>query len=194
MFIIDGIIVHPEVFSAQFICHLTKCKGACCWEGDFGAPVTDDEITAMENNYKFIEPLLSEGSKSIVQEKGVALYDSLYKDTVTPLHEDGACAYLVKNKDGIAQCAWELAHKTSESTFVKPISCHLYPIRVKNDQQLDMEQLTYDQWDICSAACQLGIAQNTPVFRFLKEPIIRKYGDEFYVQMENIYQRFFSDN
>jgi len=192
MYIIDNKIVSAELFSRKFICNLSKCKGACCWEGDFGAPVTDEEDRTIKANLSTVQSLLSDASNTIIEVQGHTTYNSQIGGKVTPLHPDGACVYLVKGDDGVSNCAFEMAYNEGLSTFRKPISCHLYPIRITENAETKFEALNYDEWDICSAACQLGEEQRMPVFRFLKEAIIRKYGTEFYDQMEDIYQTYFA--
>ncbi len=192
MFIVEGILVFPEIFSNQFICNLTKCKGACCWEGDFGAPVTAQEADIMDREVNSLIEILHKDSFDILNADGRYTYDKLYKDLVTPLLKDGSCAYLVRNEFGIAQCGWELAHNQGKTIFKKPISCHLYPIRIKQNRELNTTELHYDQWDICSAACALGKEHNVPVFRFVRDALVRRFGLEFYHQLEDIYSNFFA--
>lgn len=192
MFIVEGRIISTEVFTRKFICNLNSCKGACCWEGDFGAPVTEQEIQTIKEIQAVILPLLSEESRQIIQKIGVVCGDPEYHGMLTPLHTDGACVYLVKNELGIAQCAFEKAWSAGKTSFKKPLSCHLYPIRVTKNAQTDFEALNYDEWDICSAACAKGAEEKMPVFRFVKDAIVREYGQEFYNQMEDIYKTYFT--
>lgn len=192
MFIVEGKIVSTEVFTQKFICNLNACKGACCWEGDLGAPVTHEEILTIKEIESIIRPLLSDESNRIIEEKGVVVGDPEYEGMVTPLHSDGACVYLVKNELGVAQCAFEKAFSAGKTHFKKPISCHLYPIRVTKNDQTDFEALNYDEWEICSDACILGQEHQMPVFRFVKGAIVRQYGQEFYAQLEDIYKTYFT--
>jgi len=194
MYIIEGKVVSGELFGRRFVCNLSKCKGACCWEGDFGAPVNKEEIKAMQESIHDLLPLLDSESKAIIAEKGVYNFDKLYDGTVTPLKPNGACVFLTKEKDGIAMCGWEKIHQEGKSDFRKPLSCHLYPLRVSKNANTGWEALNYDEWDICSAACSLGEELKVPVFRFLKDAIIRAYGDSFYEQMEGIYEAYFATN
>ncbi len=194
MYIIDGKIISAALFDTFFVCNLEACKGACCWEGDFGAPVMVEEIQQMNRFYKLVKPLLDKNAQDIVDRKGVSVYDLLYDGRVTPLREDGSCVYLLKDRDGIAQCAWELLYEQGVSTFVKPVSCHLYPVRMSKNEKTRWEALNYDTWDICAAACTLGETLQMPVFRFVKKAIVRAYGEDFYDQMEGIYEEFFDKN
>lgn len=192
MFIVEGRIISTEVFSKKFLCNLNSCKGACCWEGDFGAPVTDSEEQTIREIQSIILPLLSKESVKVIEEKGVVTQGIEYDSKLTPLHPDGACVYLVKDELGIAQCAFEKACDEGLTSFKKPISCHLYPVRVSENKKTEFEALNYDEWDICSAACALGEEHQMPVFRFVKDAIIRQYGKVFYNQMEDIYQTYFT--
>lgn len=191
MFIIDDKIVSTEVFTQQFICNLSACKGACCWEGDFGAPVSKKEERIIEEILPTILPLLSDKSKDIIVQKGSTTDEAYLKQKVTPLHKDGSCVYLTKDKNGIAKCAFEQAWEAGDTSFKKPISCHLYPVRVVENEKTDFEALNYDEWDICSAACKLGQENQMPVFRFVQDAIKRQYGQDFYDQMEDIYKTYF---
>ncbi len=188
MVVIENKVVSRDLFTVKFICDLNKCKGACCWEGDFGAPVKSEEIQIIESILPIIFSYLSEESVHKIRREGVAPFSGLFGDNVTPLHEDGACAFLIRDKLGVAQCAFEKAFEDKKTTFRKPISCHLYPMRIHVNNETGFEALNYDRWDICSAACTLGEKYQMPVFRFLKEAIVRKYGQEFYDQMEVIYR------
>jgi hypothetical protein len=191
MYIIEGKVVSGELFRRRFVCNLSKCKGACCWEGDFGAPVNKKEIRAMQAAIPELLPLLDKESKDIIAERGVSIFDSEYGGTVAPIKPNGSCVFLTKGNDGVAKCGWEKVYEEGKSDFRKPISCHLYPLRVSKNNNTGWEALNYDEWDICSAACSLGEELKVPAFRFLKEAIIRAYGNSFYDQMEGIYEAYF---
>lgn len=191
MFVVEGTIVSTEVFTQNFICNLSKCKGACCWEGDFGAPVSEEECQTIDEIYPTIEKYLSAAAKDVIQKQGKHQYTKYVEGRTTPLLKDGACVYLFKDADGIAKCAFEKAYLSGETKFKKPISCHLYPIRVSANEETEYEALNYDEWEICKAACALGDKEKVPVFRFLREAIERKYGKSFYDQLEDIYASYF---
>ncbi len=186
MIMVQDKLVSDELVEEQFICNLSKCKGACCWEGDMGAPVDEDEMRKMTRLYPKIRPFLSEEGQKLIDREGVyQLFqdgdESQYGATILP---DGRCAFLTFGSGGIAQCGVEQAWKAGETDFRKPISCHLYPIRVSKNDVAGFEALNYDRWDICSAACQLGKEEQMPVYKFLKEAIIRKYGEDFYDELD----------
>lgn len=183
MVIIQNILVHDTVMEEKFACELSACKGACCWEGDYGAPLEREEIETLESIRETLRPYLSEESNSIIdKETGIKYFDEP-KFFGTNLHENGACVYLTY-ENGIALCGIEKAWKDGKIDFQKPVSCHLYPVRIDQDHTNGFEEMSYDVWDICSAACHKGVKNNIRVFEFAKDGIIRKYGQEFYTQLE----------
>ncbi len=192
MLIIDEKLVSDEIFTSKFVCNLTACKGACCWEGDYGAPLEDEEIKILEDILPEVEPYLSIESKQAIEKLGVATWFEDCKEYGTSLLDNGACVFLTFEKNGMAKCGIEKAWEEGKIEYKKPISCHLYPIRINKIESLDFEALNYDEWDICSAACSLGESLKVPVFRFLKEALIRRYGQEFYNALEDAYQNYIS--
>ena len=184
MILIQEILVSTEVIQRQFICNLNACKGACCWEGDWGAPLEKEELAILDDIYEEVKPFLRPISHETIEKKGNYEWNEPTKEYATPLLDDGACAYMTYNELGIATCGIEQAHRAGKIDFKKPISCHLYPIRVTRNEQTGFEAMNYDEWDICSAACQLGEKEQVPVYQFLKEPIERKYGQSFYEELD----------
>ena len=184
MIIVKDILVSDDVIEEQFMCNLNACKGACCWEGDWGAPLEQEELDTLNKIYRTIKPYLSKEGRKVISEKGKYIYYEEPKEFGTPLLENGACAYMTYDLNGIAQCGIETAHKDGVIDFKKPISCHLYPIRVNSNEGLNFEALNYDRWDICSAACEKGKEFQMPVYRFAKDALIRKYGSEFYDELD----------
>jgi len=168
---------------------LDKCKGACCWEGDYGAPLEEEEIDILEQELESILPFLDEEGKKEIQQKGFFKYFKGLKKNGTALLPDGRCAFLTMD-NGIAKCGIEKAHESGATQFKKPISCHLYPIRVKKQPANGFEVLQYDRWDICSAACKLGDEKKVKIYQFLKDALIRKYGKEFYEQLDHMVEQF----
>lgn len=177
MVIIDDVLVSDDVLSKAFVCNLNACKGACCEEGDWGAPLETDEISQIENVLDAVKPYMSQTGLQVLEKQGFAEKDPS-GDWVTTTYKGGACVFATKSQNGQWQCALENAYQDGATTFKKPISCHLYPIRVS--KQKHHEALNYDKWDICSPACSLGEALKVPVYTFLKEPLIRKYGETWY--------------
>ena len=186
MYIIDQFVILDEVIENQFVCNLEACKGACCWEGDYGAPLEEEELDVLDAIYENIKPLLSSEAIQSIEKEGRYVYVEEEKEFATPLLENAACAYLIFEDNGIAKCALEKANEMQLTDFPKPISCHLYPIRIESMEHSLFKKIRYDQWDICSAACENGLKLEVQVFEFLKKPLIRKFGAEFYERLEDI--------
>ncbi len=178
---IDDKIISMELFQNKFICNVAKCHGICCVEGDSGAPLEEEEAEKMVDVYPKIKHLLSDEAIAVIEEEGTSVID-FEDDLVTPIVNGKECVYTYFDTKGTVHCAIEIAWKQGLVDFRKPISCHLYPIRTK---KLSMgEALNYDVWPICDGARLLGEEKGVPVYKFLKEPIIRKYGEAFYNEME----------
>lgn len=183
---IGDTIVSADLFTARFCCDLSACRGECCVEGNSGAPLDEEEIALLEDqwdNYKeFMKP---EGVKSVL-EQGVAIIDA-DGDLTTPLIADAECAYSII-ENGITWCAIEKAWTLGRSSYRKPISCHLYPIRLVKLSN-GTTGLHYHRWDICRAAEILGAAKGEPLFRTLREPLVRRFGQEYYNALEMVYEK-----
>ena len=180
MIIIGQTIVSEELLEKRFQCDVKKCKGICCVEGDAGAPLEASEIPQMEDALEAVKPYMEAKGLEVVEEEGVWNKDS-QGELVTPLVEGRECAFAVF-RNGIALCAFEQAYEDGKTAFKKPISCHLYPIRVQKGGTY--EQLHYHRWEICKSAVKCGIKKDVPVFRFLKDALVRKYGEDWYEQLE----------
>ena len=193
MLIIQDKLLEEDILSEEFMCNLDACKGACCWQGDFGAPLEDNEVDLLDEEYKAIKPYLTEEGQRIIDITGTSVYYEEDKMMGTPLLENAACAFMTKDENGIAACGIEQAWNAGATSFRKPISCHLYPIRAEKDHFAAFETLRYDRWDICSAACTKGKENKIKVFEFAKEALIRKYGQEWYEELlmayENVYKK-----
>jgi len=182
---IEGKLLSLELFEKEFVCNLSACKGACCVEGDAGAPLTYEEVDILEDSLGKIRPYMTEKGKEVIDGKGVFYMDQ-DNEPVTSLVNGRECAFVSYDKNGVTKCSVEDAYNDGEITFKKPISCHLYPIRVAKLRKY--EALNYDKWKICSDACKLGAELNVKVYQFLKEPIIRKWGEEFFEELTQIDQ------
>lgn len=178
---IDGKLLSEDLFKAHFVCDLNACKGACCVEGDAGAPLKEEEIDKLEENLPEILPFLNDKGKASIGKSGAFVVD-VDGEYVTPLVEGKECAFATFDENGIAKCGIEQAYNQGKSDFQKPISCHLYPIRVHKGKF--HEALNYHKWPICAPACECGSKLEVKVFRFLKGAIIRAYGEEFYSKLE----------
>lgn len=177
---IEKTIISLDLLEKKFSCDLSKCKGICCIHGDSGAPLNEDEVTILKEIFELVKPFLqSEGIASILKQ-GTSVIDS-DGDMVTPLIDGKECAYTIF-ENGIAFCGIEKAFYAGIVTYKKPISCHLYPVRIT--EYPDFSAVNYHHWDICKHAVKKGNNENTKVFSFLKEPLIRKFGKEWYEQLE----------
>lgn len=175
-------ILSRDIAEEYFVCDLHACKGACCIEGDSGAPLSKEELRTMEAIYEKVLPYLREDRQEALRKNGPWEIDS-DGDYGTTLRDGNECAFVVDGEDGIAKCGIEMAWKDDVIDFQKPISCHLYPIRVEQFTRIKVEAFNYDQWDICEAACELGKKLKVPLYKFLKEPLIRAYGEDFYADL-----------
>ena len=174
-------VVSLDVFEKKFVCDLNACKGACCIEGDSGAPLTTDEIDIIEDHLDVIQAYMRPEGIAAVEKTGVFYMDD-DNEPVTTLINGAECAFVNFDANGTAKCAIEQAHLDGKLDFKKPLSCHLYPIRVM--KYSEFEALNYNEWHICKPACACGEQLQVPVFRFLKEPIIRGFGEDFFREME----------
>jgi Protein of unknown function (DUF3109) len=184
MIVIQDILISSELVQEQFHCNLSKCKGACCTEGDYGAPLSNEEMQTLDEIKHAINPFLPERSQQFLSENSGYEYYPEPKVWATSCHEDGACVYLTHTEDGIGLCGIEQAYQAGAVSFVKPISCHLYPIRVSKNDIVGFEAWNYDRWDICSDACSFGKENKMPIYRFLKSSIIRAKGQAFYDELD----------
>ena len=180
MILIDDILISDEVVEKKFACDLSACKGACCVEGDYGAPLEADEVLTIASILPDIMPYLPELSQQTITEDGFHTYNEEAETSETALMEDGACVFMGRNEIGITYCGIEKAHRAGAIDYKKPISCHLYPIRVKKNKVSGFQALNYDRWDICNPACKRGKKESIRVFEFARDAVIRKYGEDFY--------------
>ena len=181
MIAIDNTLVSEDLLDKKFVCDLNACKGACCVKGDSGAPLDQQEANILDEIYDEIKPYLRpEGIKSI-EEQGKYIVD-VDGDLVTPLVKGKECAYVYFDEKNTALCAIEKAFKEGKINFQKPVSCHLYPVRISNYKNYDA--VNYHTWDICKPACSCGSVLNVPVYKFVKAALIRKYGEDWYTKLE----------
>jgi len=178
---IEQAIVSFDLFDEFFLCDLMACKGACCVEGDSGAPVTRFEAKQIEKNYSNFEHLLDDRYKKVIERTGFVSVDP-DGDLVTPLFNNRECVYTFEDEKGFTKCAIEKAYFEGKSDFRKPVSCHLYPIRITENK--DFDAVNYQQIDICKPGRLCGEKTKLPLYQFLKEPLIRKYGEKWYEELE----------
>ena len=178
---IDDKIISADLLKECFACDLSKCKGICCVEGNAGAPLEEDEVEILEKEYEAYRPYMTGEGVEAVTEQGFSVLDE-DGDLTTPLIHDAECAFSY-NENGVTLCAIERAWREGRTKFKKPISCHLYPIRLMKFSNGTIG-LNYHRWDVCRSACECGKKLGIPVYKSLKEPIIRRFGEEFYEMLE----------
>lgn len=178
---IDDTIISMDCLSEKFCCDLEACKGACCIEGDAGAPVELDEVAELEEALPKVWNELSASAQAVIDRQGV-VYTDRDGDLVTSIVNGKDCVFTCYDDKGNCFCALEKAYREGRSKFYKPVSCHLYPIRLKKIG--DMTALNYHRWDVCRMAVEKGKQLNLPVYRFLKEPLIRRFGEAWYEELE----------
>jgi len=184
MIVIDNKLVSDEIIEEQFVCDLNKCKGGCCVDGDAGAPLSSEELLHLNEVYDAVIPYLSEENKKELLKQGKYVYDKEF-GWVTPTIESKVCVYGITDQKGIVKCGIEQAYNDGKVNWKKPISCHLFPIRVQLSKNKKTEFVNYEpREDLCGAACNLGKKLKVPVYVFLKDALVRKYGTEFYEALD----------
>ncbi|GAA4449859.1 DUF3109 family protein [Rurimicrobium arvi] len=182
MIAIDNVLLSDDVISAQFVCDLEKCKGGCCVDGDCGAPITEAEAQKITEIFPVVKKYLPEAYVLEVERQGFYVTDDEH-GMVTPTVNGGICVYGFTDELGVVKCGIEQAYRNGEVDFKKPISCHLFPLRI--DEAAGYEMVNYEpRKSLCRPACKLGKKLQVPVYQFLKEPIVRKYGPEFYEALD----------
>lgn len=177
MIILENTLISDDLLEKKFICNIEACKGACCIEGDSGAPLEESEVEIIEKYLPSILEELDPEHTKFIEDKGFYEKDS-DGDMVTTCLDDGRCCFVTKDERGVLGCAIENAHSAGKIDFKKPISCHLYPVRVK--KLATYTTLNYHQWNICSEACALGEKEGVRVFEFCKDALIRRFGENWY--------------
>lgn len=184
MIAIDNVLISDAIIEDQFVCDLHKCKGGCCVDGDAGAPLEDAELQELNAAYEAVRPYLTEESQQQLEKQGRYLFNPEF-GWVTPTIDSKICVYGITDNNGIVKCGIEQAYNDGKIGWRKPISCHLFPIRIKQSRNKKNEYVNYQpREDLCSAACSLGKKLKVPVYVFLKDAIIRKYGLTFYETLE----------
>ena len=188
---VGSALVSLDVIERFFICDLEKCLGACCIEGDAGAPVSEEECRKLKEILPVIWDDLLPEAKAVIERQGVAYVDE-EGDLVTSIVNGKDCVFTCYDEKGCCYCAIEKAYRDGKTDFYKPVSCHLYPIRVGNYGVY--KAVNYNRWDVCKAAVLLGRKENLPVYRFLKEPLIRKFGEDWYAELELVAEEMKKQN
>ena len=183
MIVLQNTVISDDLKDKFFVCNLDKCKGACCVEGDLGAPLEEEELQILADNYEIIKPYLSEAGRQAIAEQGLYIKD-WEDDFSTTTIGNRECAYAIYDDNLSLKCGIEQAYLDGKISWKKPISCHLYPIRITKYD--GFEALNYDKWQICNPACGFGAELGVRVYQFLKEPLIRKYGPDWYQELESL--------
>lgn len=180
MIIIENTSVSDDLYLVSFCCNLDRCHGACCVAGDAGAPLEEEEISIIEDELDQIKPYMTHQGIATVEKTGVFDYD-IHGKYVTPLVNDGECAFS-SFENGIASCTIEKAYFEGKIKFRKPVSCHLYPVRITKYETFDA--VNYEKWHICKPALKMGNKKGIPLYKFLKEALTRKYGVDWYKELD----------
>jgi hypothetical protein len=183
MFQLGKTIVSEDIIEKEFVCNLGACKGACCIEGEAGAPVTKEEVEILKDIYPKVKPYLRPEGIKVIEELGTHIITDL-SEIETPLVNGKECVYVTISENGKAGCGIEDAYNDGKIGFKKPISCHLYPVRVHDYSEF--AAVNYHKWPICNDACTLGKELKVPVYKFVKEALIRKFGENWYLELEKI--------
>ncbi len=194
MILIQDIILSDDIIKKQFVCDLSHCKGDCCQEGDFGAPLTKKEEVIMKGIYDKVTPYMSVDCLHQVQTKGMFTHFVDKEENIdfigTSLMDDGRCVFMGRNKDGSSFCAIEKAYLDKKIDWQKPVSCHLYPIRIAKDSHTGMTLVNYNVWSLCSSACELGKKEGVAIYEFTKDALIRRFGEDFYIELDALAKHY----
>ncbi|MDG2195176.1 MAG: DUF3109 family protein [Polaribacter sp.] len=183
MFQIGKTIVSEDIIEKDFVCNLSACKGACCVDGDAGAPLTKEETNKLEEIYPKIKPFLRKEGVAAIEKEGTWV-TSDFDGLETPLIDGADCAYVIFDEKKTALCAIEEAYNQGIVDWKKPVSCHLYPIRVQ--EYSEFSAVNYNKWKICDDACTLGKELQVPVYKFVKQALVRKFGEDWYAELEKV--------
>ena len=196
MILIDNKQISDKIVETQFVCDLAKCKGGCCEVGDAGAPLENEELKIISGLYEKIKPYLNPIAVKKIEETGNYVYHREFGWVTPTLESDNEiCVYGIREKNGTIKCAFEKAYEDGRIPWKKPISCHLYPITVKKGKYGNYERVNYEPREtLCNPACALGKKLNIRTYEFLKEPLIRKFGEAFYLALEQAALEYYSNN
>jgi len=177
---IQQTLLSDEIFEEQFICDLCKCKGQCCVDGESGAPLTHEEYEQINNILPVIRHMLSPEAQALISEQGIA-YTDVDGELVTSIINGEECVFTWFDEDGVCKCAIDTAYREGLTDVQKPLSCHLYPIRLT--EYADFTAVNYHRWSVCKPAVKLGRKEGLPIYRFLREPLIRRFGEVWYKEV-----------
>lgn len=183
MFQLGKTIISEEIIQKEFVCNLSSCKGACCVEGEAGAPLEKEETVKLQEIYAKVKPYLRAEGVEAIEEQG-AYITTDFGDLETPLVDGAECAYVIFDDNKTALCGIEEAYNKGHIDFKKPISCHLYPVRIQ--KYSEFSAVNYHRWEICDDACALGKELQVPVYKFVKDALVRKFGEQWYKDLEEV--------
>lgn len=183
MFQLGKTIVSEEIIQKDFVCNLSACKGACCIDGEAGAPLDKSETEKLEEIYPIVKKYLRAEGIEAIESQGTSI-ERENGELETPLIHDADCAYVIFDDKGVAMCAIEEAYNQGDVDWKKPISCHLYPVRVQD--YTEFSAVNYHRWEICDDACVLGKELQVPIYKFVKEALVRKFGEDWYIELEKV--------
>ncbi|MDO6596491.1 DUF3109 family protein [Oceanihabitans sp. 2_MG-2023] len=183
MFQLGKTIISEDIVQKDFVCNLSACKGACCIDGDAGAPLDKEEVKILADIYSKVKPYLRKEGIAAIEAQGTSIVTD-FGDLETPLINGADCAYVIFDDKKTALCGIEEAYNQGDIDWKKPVSCHLYPIRVK--EYSEFSAVNYDKWEICDDACTLGAELQVPVYKFVKQALIRKFGEDWYAELEKV--------
>ena len=190
MIIVGNTLVSEDLFDQQFVCDLNACKGACCIEGESGAPLEQDELLRIDENLEAVKPFMRQEGIQAMDKSGPYVVDD-DGDFVTALvSKHGECVFVNFDEKGIAKCALEQAFNAGATNWKKPISCHLYPVRLA--KLTEYVAVNYHKWQVCDPACACGKSLKVPVYKFLREPLIRRFGEDWFAELEEVAQQWLS--
>jgi hypothetical protein len=184
MIAIQDTIVSDELLNKQFVCDLNACKGECCVAGESGAPLDKEELPILMEILDKVKPYMNKKGIKAIEKNGPYVLDSDGDYTTTLVSKEAECAFVVFDENKIAKCAIEQAFNDGVISWKKPISCHLYPVRITAYKNYDA--VNYHQWNVCKPACECGAKLQVPVYQFLKGPLIRKYGEDWFNELEQV--------
>jgi len=190
MIILEDTLISDDLIERKFCCDLGACRGACCIEGDRGAPINAEEVQQIRENLDHILPYVDKDIREEVKDEEFFEKDD-DGDLVTLCHSDGRCRFVHTNENGIQECAIEKAHNDGLSTFLKPVSCHLYPVRLSEKETYTL--VNYHEWGICNPARKNGSELGLPIYQFVKDALVRRFGEEWYEGLSKLAEEKFPD-
>jgi len=184
MIIVGNTLVSEDLFDQHFVCDLNACKGACCVEGESGAPLEQEELLHIEENLEAVKPFMRAEGIEALEKNGPYVVDEDGDFVTSLVGKHGECVFVTFDEKGIAKCALEQAYNAGKTSWKKPISCHLYPVRLAT--LTEYVAVNYHKWQVCDPACACGTSLKVPVYRFLREPLIRRFGEQWFAELEEV--------